>query len=168
MAHGPRYQVKPRRRREGITDYRKRFKLLKSRKTRLVIRKSLRKTTIQFVEYKEKGDHVIVSVDSKELVKKYNWEHSTSSTSAAYLTGMIAGKKAKDKGIKECVLDIGRSVPTTGGKIFASLKGVIDAGVNCPHDETKIPSEERIYGKHIDNKITDAVNEVKKDIIGGK
>jgi len=168
MAHGPRYQVKPRRRREGITDYRKRLKLLKSKKIRMVVRKSLKTTTVQFVEYKERGDHVIISADSKELVKKYNWKYSTSSTSAAYLTGVIAGKKAKDKGIKECVFDIGRNIPTTGGKIFASLKGAIDAGISCPHDESKIPNEDRIYGKHIDDKITNSVNEVKKEIIGGK
>lgn len=168
MAHGPRYQVKPRRRREGITDYRKRLKLLKSKKIRMVVRKSSKNTMIQFVEYKENGDHVIISANSKELVKKYNWKYSTSSIPAAYLTGIIAGKKAKDKGINECVLDIGRNIPTTGGKIFASLKGVIDAGVKCPHDETKIPNEDRLHGKHIDDKIMNTLNEVKKEVIGGK
>ena len=35
MKQGPRYHVKPRRRREGRTDYRQRLKLLKSRKLHL-------------------------------------------------------------------------------------------------------------------------------------
>ena len=168
MAHGPRYHVKPRRRRWGVTDYRKRLRLLKSKKPRLVIRKTLRNTLVQFVEYKEKGDHILTCASSKDLVSKYKWKHSTSNTPAAYLTGLIAGKKAKDLGVKECVLDIGRYIPTTGGKLFASLKGVVDAGVICPHDETKLPSDERLYGKHIDDKIMKDVDEIKKTIIGGK
>lgn len=168
MKQGPRYHVKPRRRREGKTDYRKRLKLLKSRKIRMVVRKSLKNTQIQFVEYKEIGDNILVSANSKELTSKYNWKYSTSSTPAAYLTGLIAGKRAKDKGIDECVLDIGRNIPVTGSKIFASLKGVLDAGINCSYDEEKLPDNDRITGKQIDEKIEPIVNEIKNQIIGGK
>ncbi len=168
MTKGPRYHVKSRRRREGITDYRHRLKLLKSRKVRLVIRKSLKNIQIQFIEYKEDGDNILVTANSKELINKYNWKFSTSSTPAAYLTGLIAGKRAKDKGINECVLDMGRYMPTSGNKIFASLKGVVDVGLDCPHSEEKIPSEERILGKHLDEKIATAVNDIKTKIIGDK
>ena len=90
MAHGPRYQVKPRRRREGVTDYRRRLRLLKSKKVRMVIRKSLKNTQIQFVEYKENGDNILVTDNSKEIVSKYNWKFPTSSTSAAYSIVLIA------------------------------------------------------------------------------
>ncbi|RLF31169.1 MAG: 50S ribosomal protein L18 [Thermoplasmata archaeon] len=168
MKQGPRYRIKPRRRREGRTDYRKRLKLLKSRKTRLVVRKSLKNTLVQFIEYKEEGDNVIATATSKELTSKYNWKFSTSTTPAAYLTGLLAGKRAKEKGIKECILDTGRHVPVAGSKIFASLKGVIDAGVECPCSEEKIPSEERIMGKHLNENIMSAVNDIKSKIIGGK
>jgi len=168
MKHGPRYRVKPRRRREAKTDYRRRLSLLKSRKTRIVVRKSLKNTKIQFVNYSEKGDKVLSSTVSNELVHKYNWKFSTSSTSAAYLTGLLAGKKAVDKGIKEGVLDIGRYAPVTGSKVFAALKGVQDAGVKCKCDEEKLPSEDRIYGKHINEEITPVVNTIKEKIIGGK
>ncbi|UCB58778.1 MAG: 50S ribosomal protein L18 [Thermoplasmatales archaeon] len=166
MKQGPRYHVKPRRRREGKTDYRKRLKLLKSRKIRIVVRKSLKNTQIQFVEYKEIGDNILVSANSKELTSKYNWKYSTSSTPAAYLTGLIAGKRAKDKGIDECVLDIGRYIPVTGSKIFASLKGVLDAGIICSHDEKKLPNDDRITGKQIDEKLVSIVNNIKNQIIG--
>jgi large subunit ribosomal protein L18 len=165
---GPRYSVKPRRRREGKTDYRKRLKLLRSGKVRIVVRKSLKNTQIQFVEYKESGDNIIASANSNELIKKYNWKYSTSSTPAAYLTGVLAGKRAKDKGIDECVLDIGRHPPVTGSKLFASIKGIIDAGVECPHDEEKIPNEDRIMGKHLDEKIMPVLNDIKSKITGGK
>jgi len=168
MSRGPRYHVKPRRRREGITDYRHRLNLLKSRKIRMVVRKSLKNTIVQFVEYKEDGDVIIVNTNSKELVNKFNWKYSTSSTPAAYLTGLMAGKLAKDKGINECVLDMGRYVPTKGNKVFASLKGVIDAGIDCPHSGEKIPDDDRLNGKHIDDKIPSAVNDIKTKIIGGK
>ena len=165
---GPRYSVKPRRRREGRTDYRKRLRLLRSGKVRMVVRKSLKNTQIQFVGYKEGGDNILASANSNELTSKYNWKFSTSTIPAAYLTGILAGKRAKDKGVDDCVIDIGRHPPVTGSKIFATIKGVIDAGVECTHDEEKIPSEARIMGKHLDTGITPVVNDIKSKIIGGK
>ena len=165
---GPRFSVKPRRRREGKTDYRKRLKLLKSRKVRVVVRKSIKNTQIQFVEYKENGDNILISAKSDELINKFKWKFSTASTPAAYLTGLLAGKRAKDKGIDECILDIGRHPPVTGSKIFASIKGIIDAGIKCPYNEEKIPGDDRIMGKHLDNNIMSVVDEIKSKIIGGK
>jgi len=168
MKSGPRYHVKPRRHRNGRTDYRRRLRLLKSRKMRIVVRKSLKKITVQFVEYNPKGDIISVSVLSDELAKTYNWKYSVSSTPAAYLTGLLAGKKAKDKGITEGILDIGRYRPTKGNKLFAALKGVVDAGIQCPHDEEMLPSEDRILGKHLDDNIAPLSGEIKNKIIGGK
>jgi large subunit ribosomal protein L18 len=168
MKAGPRYHVKPRRHREGRTDYRRRLRLLKSRKTRIVVRKSLKNITVQFIEYSPEGDKISISVDSSELVKNYNWKYSVSTIPAAYLTGLLAGKKAMKKGIKEGILDIGRYRPTRGNKLFATLKGVVDAGIQCPHDEGMIPSEERILGKHLDDKIAPLTGEIKNKIIGGK
>ena len=165
---GPRYSVKPRRRREGRTDYRKRLRLLRSGKVRMVVRKSLKNTQIQFVGYKEGGDNILASANSNELTSKYNWKFSTSTIPAAYLTGILAGKRAKDKGVDDCVIDIGRHPPVTGSKIFATIKGVIDAGVECTHNEEKTPSEDRIMGKHLDTGITPVVNDIKSKIIGGK
>lgn len=168
MKHGPRYRVKPRRRREGRTNYRKRLKLLKSRKTRIVVRKSLKNTQVQFVEYHEEGDKVIASATSQELVSKYDWKYPTSTTPAAYLTGLLAGKRAVEKGINEGILDTGRYPPVTGSKIFAALKGASEAGIECTYNEEKIPSEDRILGKHLSKEIAPVVTEIKSKIIGGK
>ena len=77
-------------------------------------------------------------------------------------------KRAKEKGITECVLDTGLYPPTTGCKIFASLKGVIEIGINCPCDKEKLPSEDRLFGKHLDKEIQQLVNDIKNKIIGGK
>lgn len=168
MTQGPRYHVKPRRRREGLTDYRKRLRLLRSGKIRMVVRKSIKNTQIQLVEYKEGGDNILVSANSGELTSKYNWRFSTSTTPAAYLTGLLAGARAKKKGISECVLDCGRYQPVTGSKIFASVKGIVDAGVECPYNEEKIPAEDRLMGKHLDSNVSTIVNEIKDKITGGK
>lgn len=168
MKQGPRHHVKLRRHREGRTDYRKRLKLLKSRKIRIVIRKSLKNIKIQFVQYYPEGDKILVSAVSNELIKNYNWKYSTATITASYLIGLLAGKKAIDKGIKQGILDIGRNPPTTGNKLFAAVKGVVDAGIECPHDASKVPAEDRILGKHLDKEILPAVGKIKSTIIGGK
>jgi large subunit ribosomal protein L18 len=122
---------------------------------------------VQFIDFSPEGDKVLVSAISNELTKQYNWKHSVSSTPAAYLTGLLAGKRAKEKGIEEGILDIGLYHPTAGGRMFASLKGVLDAGVACPHDDAMIPKEDRIYGAHINKDIKPLVGEIKNKIIGG-
>jgi large subunit ribosomal protein L18 len=168
MKKGPRYHVKPRRHRERKTDYRLRLKLLRSKKPRIVVRKSLKAIRVQFVEYNPQGDRILVSAISNELVKEYGWKFSASNTPAAYLTGLLAGKRAKEKGIEQGVLDIGLSHPTVGGTVFATLKGVLDAGVECPHDAEMLPKEERLHGLHVNKDIKPMVGKIKTKIIGGK
>ena len=168
MKQGPRYYIKQRRRREGRTDYRKRLKLLKSRKIRIVVRKSIKNIRVQFVDYEESGDKILASAISTDLIKNYNWKYSTSTIPAAYLTGFLAAKKALDSGIKEGILDIGRIKPIKGSKIFASLKGIIDAGIECPFNGEKLPDENRIMGHHIDKKIENQIVDIKNKIIGDK
>ena len=152
-----------RRRKEGKTNYRKRLALLKSKKPRVIVRKSNKIIRIQFALYEPHGDKVVVSSLSSEL-KKYGWDHSFSNTPSAYLAGYIAGKRALKKGIKEGVLDIGLHTPRKGARIFAALKGVVDAGVDVPYGEEIVPSEDRLYGKHIDENLAEKVEEVKKKI----
>ncbi|UCE73486.1 MAG: 50S ribosomal protein L18, partial [Methanomassiliicoccales archaeon] len=72
MAHGPRYRVPRRRRREGKTDYTRRINQLKSDHPRAVIRKSLRNIRVQFVEFQTKGDRVIIGAEGYEL-EKFGW-----------------------------------------------------------------------------------------------
>ena len=166
MKQGPRYYIKQRRRREGVTDYRKRLKLLKSRKIRIVVRNSIKNIRVQFIQYETSGDKILSSAISNELVKTYNWKYSTATIPAAYLTGLLAAKRAIDNGIKEGILDLGRLKPVKGSKIFASLKGVMDAGIKCPHDNEKLPDDDRIMGHHIDKNIEIEFNKIKNKIIG--
>ena len=67
MATGPRYSVRYRRRRKGKTNYHKRLTLLKSRKPRVIIRRSNMYLYAQIVDFKQKGDVTLVSANSSEL-----------------------------------------------------------------------------------------------------
>jgi large subunit ribosomal protein L18 len=148
MAHSAKYRVPFRRRREGKTNYRLRLNLLLSRKPRLVARKSLNNMVAQLVAYDEKGDKVLVSAHSKELVKM-GYKGHCGNIPAAYLTGLLLGKKALKEGYDEAVLDIGLNAATKGASVFAILKGAVDAGMDIPHSEDILPEEDRINGSHV-------------------
>lgn len=165
MAEGPRYRVKFRRRREGKTDYRHRLNLLKSGLPRAVVRKTLNNIIIQFTEYTPEGDKIIGSASGFEL-KKYGWKYSASNTPSAYLTGLLGGKKAVKNNVKNAVLDIGLQTPVKGSAVFASLKGMVDAGVSIPYDKKMLPSDERIKGSHINKEMIKLFEEVKAKIMG--
>ncbi|HIH36981.1 MAG TPA: 50S ribosomal protein L18 [Methanocellales archaeon] len=133
--------AKFRRRKEGKTNFRQRLKLLLSQKPRVVVRKSLKHIVVQLVYLGEQGDVTRLSVISSEL-KKFGL-NKTGNTSAAYLTGLLFGLRAK-KIANEAVLDIGLQTSSPGSKIYAALKGITDAGMSIPHDPVMFPSEERI------------------------
>lgn len=158
------YLMQFKRRRENKTNYRKRMALLKSDKTRLVIRRSLSNITVQFVNFVPKGDETIASATSAEL-KKLGWSR-TGNVPASYLTGLLAGKKAKDKKVEEAILDLGLQVSTKGSRIYAALKGVLDSGIKVPCSEEILPSEDRIRGKHISKDLEKQFDEVKNKIVG--
>jgi len=149
MATGPNYRVSFRRRRKGKSDYQLRKALVVSGLPRLVIRGSLKNIVAQLVKAEIDGDKVIVSAHSGELTKKYGWQGGCGNLSAAYLTGLLCGYKAIGQGFKETVLDIGLQYPSKGSRVFAALKGVLDAGVTVSHDRDKLPSKERIEGQHV-------------------
>lgn len=136
------------RRREKKTDYKQRLKLLKSGKPRLVVRKSLNHMRSQIIKFDEKGDKTLVSATSEEL-KKYNWKKHTGNSESAYLTGLLLAKKAKRKGIKDCVIDIG--LQKFGKNILSFLKGAKKGGLNFPINKN-FPKLE--IDKNIEEKIT--------------
>ena len=147
MTRGSSYRVPPRRRREGKTDYQARTALVLSENPRLVARSTNKNVVAQIIVPKPRGDEVLVAAHSREL-KKYGWKVSTANVPAAYLTGFLCGLRAKAKEVSEAVLDIGLVAPSRGAKVFAVLSGVLDAGVDVPHNEEKIVGE-RIEGVHI-------------------
>ncbi|MBW2979100.1 50S ribosomal protein L18 [Candidatus Woesearchaeota archaeon] len=142
------FTVQFRRKREDKTNYRKRIELLKSGKPRLVVRPFLKNIIAQIIEFDKVGDRTLVSATGYEL-EKFGWHFSKGNIPAAYLTGLLVGKKGLKKGIKEAVLDIDGKTPLKGTRVFACLKGAVDAGLVVPHSEDVFPSEERLRGEHI-------------------
>lgn len=149
MARGASYKVPKRRRREGKTDYHMRYEMIKSKKVRAVVRKTNKYIIVQFIYPTPLGDYTITSAHSRELVKLFGWKAGTKSTPAAYLTGLLAGLRARKLGIDYAIPDIGLHRPVKGSKVFATIKGIRDSGIVVPCSEEVIPSEERISGKVI-------------------
>lgn len=151
MAQGTRYNLPFRRRREQKTDYKKRRALVLSRVPRMITRPSNKNIIVQIVEATTTGDRVLASAYSRELIKKFGWQGGCGNLPTAYLTGFLAGSRSIQIGIKEAILDIGLKKATKGSRIFAALKGGIDAGLEVPHSETMLPEEPRTTGQHIAN-----------------
>jgi len=149
LAKGPSYRVPFRRRGEGRTDYQLRKRLLLSGSPRLTIRGTLKNMITQIIESKATGDEVVASAHSGELKKTYGWQGACGNVPAAYLTGLLCGYRAAAKGVEKAVLDLGLQSPSRGARVFAALKGIVDAGVNVSHDESVLPDEARIGGHHI-------------------
>ncbi|GJQ09837.1 hypothetical protein GpartN1_g1628.t1 [Galdieria partita] len=192
-AYFKRFQVKPRRRREGKTDYRARLKLVTqdlrkyaSPRYRLVVRFTNRDIICQFVYARLEGDHILSAAYAHEL-PRYGIKVGLTNFAAAYATGLLlarrtlkklnldevyVGKETVDGEFFEvepqgerrpfrAYLDVGLIRTTTGNKVFAAMKGVVDGGVDIPHNEKRFPKytkeegfnpeelRRRIFGQHI-------------------
>jgi large subunit ribosomal protein L18 len=135
----------------------------------LVVRKTNKNMIVQFVNARVVGDSTEASAVSTELAE-HGWKAGTGNLPAAYLTGLLAGLRAKSRGVKKAILDIGLNTPVKGSRVYAALKGALDAGVEIPHKEDVLPDEARLKGEHIvnaykhfsDQKDTNMFNEVGK------
>jgi large subunit ribosomal protein L18 len=90
----------------------------------------------------------MASAHSKQL-EKFGWKCHTSNLPTAYLVGLLCGYRALEANVKDCILDIGMHEPVPRTKVFAVLKGALDAGLNIPHEDEILPDDDRINGKHI-------------------
>ncbi len=151
MGKGPTYNVPYRRRKKGKTNYGLRKKLVVSGLPRVVVRRTGKNVIVQLIESEVKGDKVVTSAHSSELRKKYGYLGSLNNISASYLTGLLCGYRSKANNVEKAVLDVGLHIPSKGADVFSALKGVLDAGVDVPHDEEVLPDEKRIAGAHIAN-----------------
>lgn len=162
-------KVAKRRRREAKTDYQKRIKLLKSGFPRVVFRKTNRYIITQYVSSKEAQDKIDFGINSKELLK-YGWpkeaQGSLKSISASYLAGFLMSKKIIGKKLKKPLVDLGMIKTIHKTKVYAFIKGLIDGGIEIKCKKEAFPSEERIKGEHLKNKID--FQKIKSQIENGK
>ena len=161
-AKTPVYNVPFKRRGKNITDYKKRLKLVKSRKVRMVVRKSNKDVKIQLVDYHPEGDKTILSVDKIQL-SKYGW-NSRKNIYTAYLGGLLIGKLAVSKKISSVVPDFGHQKASKGSILFASIKGINDAGININFDNSMVPNDKL---ENVAEKYKSKFEEVKKKILSG-
>ncbi len=148
-----------RRRLESKTDYKARLALLKSEKPRLVVRKTNRYVIAQIVSSEMAQDKVVIGMTSKILLSKglpAEMAGSLKTLGASYLTGFLLGKAALKAGIKEAVLDAGMHINVKNSRIYAVLKGAVDAGLSIPHTKEILPSMEIIKNEKI-SKIFDKI-----------
>ena len=148
MARNARYRIPFRRRREGKTNYHLRRRLVRSNRIRAVVRVTNSHCLVQFVKARINGDITLSASHSREL-KNYNWNGATSNLPSAYLVWLLAGLKAKKTGISAALLDIGLNPPVYGSRVFAALKGIVDAGIEVPHSDKIFPANNRLNGTHI-------------------
>src|SRR3989344_9652601 len=139
-------RIPVKRKKQKKTDYKKRLKLLIAKKPRIVIRKSLNNLSIQVISFSLNGDKIEVSANSRNLVK-LGWNYHRGNIPSAYLTGLLCAIKAKQKNIKEAILDIGLYPSIKGSIIYASLKGLVDGGLKINHSKEILPPEDKISGK---------------------
>lgn len=154
-----------RRRKENKTDYLKRLKLLKSERARIVFRRTNRYIISEYIKSEDAQDKIIFGFDSRKL-NDYGWDKkaqgSLKSITASYLTGYLTGKTVIKQKLEMPILDAGMNRAIHKNKIYAFLKGLIDAGIKIECKKEFFPEEERIKGEHLKNKIP--FNEIKSKI----
>jgi len=94
-----RFQVKPRRRREGKTDYRARRKMVRqdknkfnNKKYRMVVRFTNKRCICQIMYATIRGDMVVAQANSSELTK-YGIPAGHKNYAAAYCTGLLVARR---------------------------------------------------------------------------
>ena len=156
-----RYIMPLKRRRLKKTDYKKRLALIKGGIPRAVVRRSIKNTQVDIAEYAVNGDKIVAHGSTVEL-KKFGWKSQTGNTPASYLAGYLVGLRAKKKGIKKVIVDLGRQKVIKGGKLMASVQGLVDSGIKVPVNKKFLPNKDRIAGKHLKTIQENAIDEVKK------
>lgn len=136
---------------------------------RLVVRFSNRDITTQVTSATLVGDKVVCSAYAHEL-KSYGLNVGLTNYSAAYCVGLLCARRCLAKfgldkvydGFKDvtgeditvdpigngarpftAALDTGLKRTSTGSKVFAVLKGALDAGINVPHNEKRFVGYDR-------------------------
>jgi len=141
-AYSKRMQVKPKRRRQGKTDYFARRRLTcqdktkyDSKKYRLVVRRTCTKFIAQIIYSTMTGDKVLCAAESQEL-KKHGLTAGLTNYSAAYCTGLLLARRL----LKQVKLDdMYKTNSEVDGDYFnvdddvqdkRPFKALLDVGIN--------------------------------------
>jgi len=160
-------RILKKRRQKGKTNYKKRLALLKGKSPRIVLRKTNRYLIAQYVSSQKAQDKIEFGFNSKDLVK-FGWpkefKGSLKSTPAAYLIGLLTGKKILKLKKNTPIVDFGMIRNLHKSKIYAFVKGLVDLGIKIKYDEKIFPEENRIKGKHLKKDFSEQFNKIKSEI----
>ncbi|MCL5427634.1 MAG: 50S ribosomal protein L18 [Candidatus Marsarchaeota archaeon] len=135
--------IRFRRRREALTNYKHRLALVKSGMDRIVVRKTNRRIIAQVVRYDEHGDRILKHVESTAL-SAYKWP-ARSNRASAYLTGLLLARRILKGGGepgREYILDIGLSSPVKNSIPFVFARGCTDGGLKL---RSGVESDDSIF-----------------------
>ena len=106
---------------------------------RAVVRVSNKQVTCQLVSFTNEGDMVLTSATGKNLVESHKWpsDASRKSVPACYMTGLLLGTKAVAAGHTKATLDLGLAASSSGSRIYAALKGMVEAGKEIQQSEVR-------------------------------
>jgi large subunit ribosomal protein L18 len=113
-----------------------------------VVRRSLSNIKCQVIEHSPKGDVTKVAAEALEL-RTFGWMGNTGNIPSAYLTGFLCGLRAKKTNVKGCIPDMGLYRSIKGSRLYAALKGALDAGLDIAHSDVNLPDKDRAAGVHI-------------------
>jgi large subunit ribosomal protein L5e len=158
-----------------------------SPKYRLVVRFTNKDIIAQIAYAKIQGDVIVTAAYAHEL-PRYGIKFGLTNYAASYATGLLVARrhlaklgladKYKGKEVADgedytveavegprpftALLDVGLARTTTGSRIFGTMKGALDGGINIPHsekrfagfdkDEKKLKPEilrKHIFGGHV-------------------
>lgn len=136
----------------------------------MVVRKSNRYIRLQLITAEIGGDRTHVAAISSELLG-YGYSGGLANAPAAYLTGVLFGRRAFAAGYHEMILDKGLQRHEAGGTIYAALRGALESGVTIPCAEGVLPGDERALGLLIasfsgDSTYSERVSQVKGKLLG--
>lgn len=155
------------RRKSHQTDYGKRLKLLKAERPRLVFRKTNSAVIVQYVTSEAAQDTVVFGVTSKALLK-HGWPEtfkgSLKSIPAAYLTGFLVAKKIAKEKLDTPIIDLGMQRTLYKTRVYAFIKGLIDAGLEVNCKEEAFPEDERIAGANMKEDFTKTFETIKSKL----
>jgi len=155
------------RRKSHQTDYGKRLKLLKSERPRLVFRKTNSSTIVQYITSEAAQDIVVFGITSKALMK-YGWPESfkgsLKSIPASYLTGFLVAKKIIKEKLDTPIIDLGMQRTLYKTRVYAFIKGVIDAGLQVNCKKEAFPEDVRISGANMKEDFTKTFELIKSNL----
>merc|ERR1712000_245443 len=180
-AYFKRYQVKYRRRREGKTDYQARKRLVaqdknkyNSKKYRLVVRFTNKDIIAQIVYSEIVGDKVGLTnyaaaycvglllarrhLTNLGMADLYSGKSEVDGEDFNVFTDQERDDEARNP--FKAILDVGLARTSTGARVFATMKGACDGGLDVPH------STQRLAGYDAESKKFDPAT-LRKYLFGG-